>query len=246
MSNDDHCSQNDDETFQLTTGEHRQEAQPQRQKSMWCLKRARSSSLFSSDSLKLWFTNSFPAECAVQSQTDLNVAATLGLCLLSQMEKQKDLKEGSGKACYITSFPKSPSKKNIVMDKWAVEIIWAMEKCFCIWFLRRLRALPSPVHIVYLSEENVSNSLIILPWIQTSNLGNCCLLARGCSLSWPDSFFQKLDNMATPSLPSKISCSLPAFFQKISLSLEDWLYLKSVSKPEAWFIFSLTLGSDSC
>lgn len=53
----------------------------------------------------------------MKSQTDLNVAATLGLCLLAQMEKQKDLKEGSGKACYITSFPKSPSKKNIVMDK---------------------------------------------------------------------------------------------------------------------------------
>lgn len=110
--------------FWVTTGEHRQEeAQPQRQKSMRCLKRACSSSLFSSDSRKLWFTNSFLAECAVKSQTDLNVAATLGLCLLAQMEKQKDLKEGSGKACYITSFPKSPSKKNIVMDKWAVEII---------------------------------------------------------------------------------------------------------------------------
>lgn len=129
------------------------------------------------------------------------------------MVKQKDLKEGSGKACYITSFPKSPSKKNIVMDKWAVEIIWAMEKCFCICFLRRLRALPSPVHIVYLSEENVSKSLIILPWIQTSNLGNFWLLARGCCLSWPDSFFPKAWQRGDSLLPQQnfllSTCSFP-------------------------------------
>ena len=44
----------------------------------------------------------------------------------------------------------------------------------------------------------------------------------------------------------KASCFLPTLIWRKSLSLENWLYLKAVSKPDVWFIFSSTLGTDSC
>lgn len=58
--------------------------------------------------------------------------------------------------------------------------------------------------------------------------------------------FSKLNNMETTSLPSKASWSLPALIWKMSLGLEESPYLKDISKPDGWFIFGLTLGTDPC